>query len=195
MSYLGLFLYPFTLLVTILHEMGHALGALLTGGAVVSLKVAPDGSGLCTTAGGLAFVVIPVGYLGSVVFGNLMLYLGIKRPKLARSALFAFALALIGISFVWFGGITSLAITLGWGLVFLLIAYKLPKVSRLFFILAGVYSVVYVLRDYSGGPSSDLAVFASLTHLPATLWTYVWLGLAVLITFCNVFFFLRGKQK
>ena len=39
-------LYPFTLLVTYLHEFGHALGAILTGGKVNALQINSDGSRL-----------------------------------------------------------------------------------------------------------------------------------------------------
>ena len=38
-------LYPIHLLVTFLHELGHALGALITGGSVLALQVNEDGSG------------------------------------------------------------------------------------------------------------------------------------------------------
>lgn len=190
-----LILYPLTLLVTILHELGHACGALLTGGSVLSLKVAPNGSGLCTTMGGMALVVLPAGYLGSVVFGNLMLYLGVRRPKLSRLGLLVLGLVIMGVSFLWFGGLQSMIITFGWGFVLFMIAYKFPRIARVFFVLAGIYSVFYVLRDYAGGPSSDLNAFAGFTHVSASVWAYVWLGFALVITACNVFFFLRGKRK
>ena len=38
--------YPIRLFVTFVHEGGHALAAILTGGSVQSLTVAPDSSGL-----------------------------------------------------------------------------------------------------------------------------------------------------
>jgi len=44
-------LYPFKLLVTMLHEFGHAMGAIVTGGDVESIKINADGSGWCKTAG------------------------------------------------------------------------------------------------------------------------------------------------
>jgi hypothetical protein len=61
-------IYPFKLIVTILHETGHALGALLTGGIVDSIQINPDGSGWCKTGGGMHGVVLMGGYLGSAFF-------------------------------------------------------------------------------------------------------------------------------
>ena len=49
----ALILYPVTLLVTFLHEFGHAVGAIITGGEVMHLRVNPNGSGMTTTRGGL----------------------------------------------------------------------------------------------------------------------------------------------
>jgi Peptidase M50B-like len=39
-------LYPFRLLTTWVHECGHALMTILVGGRVMSIAIAPDGSGL-----------------------------------------------------------------------------------------------------------------------------------------------------
>jgi Zn-dependent oligopeptidase len=41
-SFGSLLLYPVTMLVTFLHEFGHALGAILTGGSVEGLQVNSD---------------------------------------------------------------------------------------------------------------------------------------------------------
>ena len=68
-SFGHLVLYPVTLLVTFLHEFGHALGALLTGGTVEGMQINPDGSGYTITRGGNQGVVLMGGYLGSAVLG------------------------------------------------------------------------------------------------------------------------------
>ncbi len=53
-----LLLYPVTMLVTFLHEFGHAMGAILTGGRVEGLQVNSDGSGYTTTLGGSPGIVL-----------------------------------------------------------------------------------------------------------------------------------------
>src|SRR6476660_10242520 len=70
--------YPIRLFVTFIHESSHALIAVLTGGSVQSLTISADTSGLTYSApsgwfGGL--LTSSAGYLGTTVFGVLMLFL------------------------------------------------------------------------------------------------------------------------
>jgi hypothetical protein len=84
--------YPFLIFSTFIHETAHAIAALLTGGQVESLIVRTDGSGLTSTRGGLRFFVSSAGYIGTTLFGALLLILSHKernvRPVLTGSALF-----------------------------------------------------------------------------------------------------------
>ena len=75
-SFGNLVLYPVVLMVTFLHEFGHALGALLTGGNVLELVINTDGSGYTKSQGGSAAIILMGGYLGSAILGNIMLYIG-----------------------------------------------------------------------------------------------------------------------
>lgn len=62
-------LYPFALFVTLLHETGHAIAAIATGGSVGDLQISPDLSGLTTIEGGMEALVAPAGYLGATLAG------------------------------------------------------------------------------------------------------------------------------
>src|SRR5215217_7406424 len=83
--------YPFRIFVTFIHEGGHALAAFVTGNAVHSLTVSPDGSGLVySTDTGLlsSMFVSSAGYLGAMSFGALLLWL-VRRRVNARVVLAA----------------------------------------------------------------------------------------------------------
>ncbi|MEP7286387.1 MAG: M50 family metallopeptidase [Chloroflexota bacterium] len=67
-------LYPFRLLVTFVHETGHGLTAVITGGRFENFVVFDNGSGVATTRGGNPFFVIQMGYLGAALFGATLLY-------------------------------------------------------------------------------------------------------------------------
>ena len=67
-------LFPFRLLVTFVHETGHGLAALISGGRFLGFVVYENGSGLATTAGGNPLLVLPMGYLGAALFGSALLY-------------------------------------------------------------------------------------------------------------------------
>jgi len=73
--------YPFRLFVTMIHEMGHGLGALLTGGDFVRFEVTSRGAGLAYTSGGSRAVVIQAGYVGTALFGALLLILTHRAPR------------------------------------------------------------------------------------------------------------------
>jgi hypothetical protein len=73
---------PFRLFVTMIHELGHGLAAVLTGGRFVRFEVTKRGAGLAYTAGGWRFAVIQAGYLGTAIFGAILLILThrVKNP-------------------------------------------------------------------------------------------------------------------
>ncbi len=67
---LRLVLYPLTLFNTHVHELCHAIAALLTGGVPEHILVSADGSGVTPVRGGLMLVVASAGYVGSAVVGG-----------------------------------------------------------------------------------------------------------------------------
>src|SRR5215208_96357 len=96
--------YPFRIFVTFIHEGGHALAALLTGGSVHSLTVSVDGSGeVYSASGGVVsrLFVSSAGYLGAMTFGALLLWLVRLRVK-ARAVLAASGVLILLLT-VFFG--------------------------------------------------------------------------------------------
>ncbi|MDD3146729.1 MAG: M50 family metallopeptidase, partial [Candidatus Riflebacteria bacterium] len=58
---------PIKYLTVFFHELSHGLAAVLTGGSIVRIEVNANLGGVCWTAGGIRFIVISAGYLGSLV--------------------------------------------------------------------------------------------------------------------------------
>src|SRR5215831_11661491 len=89
--------YPFQLFTTFVHEISHAITALITGGQIAgrSLTVRWDGSGEVYTAGGIQFLISSAGYVGSTLFGCLLMMIA-KKPRLAKPALLLTALTIAG---------------------------------------------------------------------------------------------------
>ncbi|HKP72037.1 MAG TPA: M50 family metallopeptidase, partial [Pyrinomonadaceae bacterium] len=106
LPYTSILTYPFRLFVTFIHEGGHALAAILTGNSVRSLSVAVDASGLTETisqADGSffsRFFISSAGYLGSIAFGALLLWLVRHRVK-ARAVLVGSAAIILGLTVVF----------------------------------------------------------------------------------------------
>jgi len=81
---LDFLVYPFRLFVSYVHEAGHGIMAMLSGGRVVGFRIFADGSGLATTQGGSRLLILPAGYLGAAFFGAVLFYI-VNRYHAARS--------------------------------------------------------------------------------------------------------------
>ena len=70
---------PVKIMVVLFHELSHGLMALATGGKVLNIVVTWEEGGFCETEGGIAALIVSAGYLGSMFFGGLLLYLSRLR--------------------------------------------------------------------------------------------------------------------
>ncbi|MBN1991501.1 MAG: M50 family metallopeptidase [Anaerolineae bacterium] len=191
--------YPFRLLLTIVHELGHGLAALLTGGEFIRFVVHPNGAGLATTAGGWRFVVIPAGYLGVALFGALLILLG-RSYRWGRLALGVIGAGMIFLSlrygvpsifsaYVLSGILTTLSGFIFGGL-FLGVSFKAPPGGIIFLLhLIAIQAVLTAFSDLFGliglsahffsTPENDAQAMAQLTHIPAIVWAVLWAIVAV----------------
>lgn len=91
-------LTPLRLLQVLVHEFGHALATVITGGQVHELVINMDGSGHVMSSGGLRPLIVMSGYLGSAFFGSVAFYFnnryqwGAIVPIVLGGVMVAFAL-------------------------------------------------------------------------------------------------------
>ncbi len=175
------FVYPFRVFVVFLHEISHAIAAVATGGRVIWIGISPVEGGVCVTRGGLAFLVLNAGYLGSLLFGALFLLLG-SRPRRAPQVLgligaFTLLAALLYVR-TWFGFVYCLLA----GLALLIVATKAPPTaSEILLAAIGSMSVLYAIADIASdvilrhSGASDASALARLTGLPAVAWGVLWI--------------------
>lgn len=156
--------YPIRLFVTFIHEGGHALVAVLTGGSVQSLTIGADGSGLVYSAhsGTLGqLLTSSAGYLGTTVFGVVMLFL-IRRSVSPHKILFA-AGAFVGLMTIIFGILSP---------IFNFLSLQVAFSSVLFTIVAGlllsaalIASAIYGNQRFANFAVAFLAVQCLLNAL------------------------------
>lgn len=179
-------LYPVTLLVTFLHEIGHALGALCTGGTVEGLQINSDGSGYTITRGGSQGIVLMGGYLGSAILGNILFRIGARHRQITHHTLLVLAGLMILVGLIWFESFSSTALLWGFGILLGFIALKTNWDQDVLMFL-GLAAVLYIIQDFNVGPQSDLAMYEQVVGLfPAQIWMYIWLGLAGALFFWNI---------
>ena len=188
-------MYPIRLLVTFLHEFGHAFGALITGGDVLNLQVNADGSGYTTTRGGSRAIVLLGGYIGSAIFGNLLLYIGTRLEKAANITLLVLSGIMIISAFFWFNSLFTTGLLVGFAIVLSLIATKTNFASDVLMFL-GLTSILYIIQDFNVGPRSDLNAYAELfVFPPAEVWMYIWLAVAVILFVFNIRMIFKNAAK
>ena len=192
LPYAAFLTYPIRLLVTFLHEGGHALAALATGGAVTGMAVYPDGSGVTYTQGGWRLAILPAGYLGATVYGAGLLAL-LRRRLTGRTLLMITAVS-VGLLTLLFVRPWANLFGFGWGVVLttalVLAGLKLsPKAAGATAGFLGVQCALNALFDLrtllqlswghpAGGPRTDAAQMAGIIPLPAVIWALLWIGLS-----------------
>lgn len=173
--------------VTIAHEGGHALVALLTGRKLRGIRLEFDTSGLTLSAGrptgpGMMFTLL-AGYIAPslVGLGGAWLLGGNRITLLLWLAVVLLLLMLINIRNVF--GAVSVLVT--GAIVFAVSWYATPQVQAAFayvgvwFLLIGGVRPVFELQKLRGRgrmPESDADQLAGITHVPALFWVGVFLA-------------------
>lgn len=188
---------PFRLLSTWVHELGHGLGAIISGGSFEQMIITPRFSGLAHTFSGgdlERVVVLLSGLLGPAIAGGLMLILT-RRFGRSRPALLILAAALFATLILWAGDNFTRISVLGFGIVVSLIAVKASPLIRsasahviaLAFCLNAVADFSYFFMNSSNleinGGKSDTTALADIIGGPHIFWAIVPSLLSILILF------------
>ena len=170
--------------ITIAHEGGHALVAVLTGRRLRGIRLHSDTSGLTLSAGrpsgpGMVFTLL-AGYIAPslVGLGGAWL-LGGNRITLLLWIAVALLLAMLVMIRNVFGAVSIVVTT---AVVLAVSWYASPQVQAAFayagvwfLLIGGVRPVGELQRSRRRGqlPDSDADQLAGVTHLPALLWVAV----------------------
>jgi hypothetical protein len=194
-------LYPFRLFVTFVHESGHALAGLLTGGRVGGMTVFADGSGVTLTSGGSRLLILPMGYVGAALFGAALFYVTNTVPY-PRTISLALAV-LLGAITLLYTSFLSTAWLVGLGFALALLAlwrYADRSVNLLALdvlaMITGLNAVLDLvgLITYSGASlgsvRNDAAAFSAeiAPIVPPVLWAVLWALIAVALLGAAVYF-------
>jgi len=198
---LGFVLYPVRLFVTFVHESGHGLAAILSGGRFDHFVIFPDGAGEALTAGGSPLLILPAGYLGAALFGALLFYVANTVP-FPRTISLVLAILLAAITLL-FTAILSTAWLVGLGSALVLLAlwrYADRSVNLLVLdvlaILTGLDAVldlfaIIIHPDASlGATLNDAAAFSRAVApiIPGVVWAILWALIAVVMLGAAVYF-------
>lgn len=185
-SFGNFILYPVTLLVAFLHEFGHALGAILTGGSVSSMQISPDGSGYTVTRGGNQGIVLMGGYLGSALLGNVLFRIGARHNSFTRFTLLVLACLMVLAGVLWFESWGSTAILFVFAGLLFVVARNTDWGQDVLMFL-GLAAVLYIIQDFRVGPQSDLVMYEQIVGIfSSQIWMYIWLSVAAALFYLNI---------
>ncbi|NJN67300.1 MAG: M50 family metallopeptidase [Chloroflexaceae bacterium] len=187
-AWAGWLFYPFHVFGTFVHELGHGFAAMATGGRFLQFVVRPDLSGTATTAGGVRWVVVSAGYLGSALFGGVLLIIsawGVSARRVLVGLGAALALVCLWYARNLFGFAAGLLMAAGlmvagrrlddrWAsglLLFLAVHSMLDALDSLFDLVK--------LSTHHRHVLTDAQTMAQYTMVPAVLWALLWCGLAI----------------
>lgn len=199
-------LWPVRLFVTFVHEAGHSVAALISGGEVIEFEVSPTGSGKATTAGGDPALILPAGYLGAALFGSALFFATSRYPKWTRGLSVFLGLSIIVLTLLYagqddFGNRTANVIGIGFGVALVALGWLAPRVINVFLlntlaILTGLNAVMdlsFLVRHADAGIGeimNDAAAFANAYTplLPASVIAFIWSAVAVFMLGAAVYF-------
>lgn len=181
----SLALYPFTLLATWFHEMGHGLTAILTGSSFDHLVIYGDGSGYAvsrTYGGRLTDALISAGGpMGPAIAGSLLI-VSSRTTASARLALELLGWALIVSTVIWVRSLVGWIALPGLGVIIIgLERFGRPSLHRIAVQILGVQACISVWQSFdylfsSGGQvggqmhRSDTAAISDALLLPYWAW-------------------------
>jgi hypothetical protein len=179
---------PIKYLTVFFHELSHGLAAVLTGGSIVRIEVSANLGGVCWTAGGIRFVVISAGYLGSLFWGSLIL-LGAVKTRYDQQITAGLGILLLAVTAIWVRNLEGIIICSLTGVGLLALAsYANEKICHQFLKFLGLTSCFYVLIDIKEDlidrsiKGSDAYKIAEMLYLPDWLVGVIWLLIAGFIT-------------
>lgn len=212
--------YPLQLFATFIHESSHALAALVTGNAVMSLTVSPDTSGAVWSqvSGISALFISSAGYLGTTAFGTALLA-WMRFGWSSRIALYASA-GLIAVMTVAFGflapfwnllaNVTFLSVVftvfsgavlaVGLAAVAKFAPLKWANFALAFLAVQCLLNAFFSLKDLffisaAGTQPTDAANMAMATGIPSLVWVGLWIIISLVMISVGVRLYAVSKGK
>jgi hypothetical protein len=178
--------YPLKIFVVLLHELSHAIAVWVTGGVVQQITLDPRQGGATFATGGSALVALSAGYLGSLLWGCLLVVVAYLKRVHAGWVIGAVGALVLELTVLYLRGGFAVVFGLLFGLGLLLAAWKLPELwNRRLVLVLGMTSCLYAVLDIKSDvldrPTlpSDAAMLAEVTGLPTLFWGAAWIAIAL----------------
>lgn len=195
-------LAPLSIFASILHELGHSVGAVMSGGEVSGFTLAPDCPCLyACTRGGSPFLILLGGNMFSISAAFLFVYIGrivSKMPEFILSTLiFMSLLMFLTVKLIDDENILSNTQVGIYVLLFVIFMLLKSGWAGTFLIVFGFLNLIHIVKDImTSGVLSDISRYEHLFPFIPTLWLVVlWLGIVGYVSFVLLFQISETKVK
>jgi hypothetical protein len=178
--------YPLKIFVVLLHEVSHAMVAVATGGSIERITLDPMQGGACHCPGGNAFLTLSAGYLGSLLWGGLMLSAAQAGRIKAEWVNGLIGGLVMGLTLLYVRNGFGFAFGLLFGLAMIAVSRKLGEgFNRPLLLTLGLTSALYAILDIKSDVldrpevRSDAFMLAEITGVPTLVWGVLWIGAAL----------------
>lgn len=192
-----LFVYPLKIFVVFMHEVSHGLAAVATGGRIVEIQINPQQGGYALTQGGSRFLTLTAGYLGSLLWGGLILLLA-ARTHFDKVISILIGIGMVAISIGYGESTFTYLFGIGFGIALVAIGFYLPEAFNDWVLrIIGVTSCLYAILDIKSDVldrsnlRSDARMLSEITGIPTEVWGVLWIIIAIALTLW--FLYLAGK--
>jgi len=179
--------YPLKMFVVLLHEASHALAALASGGLIERIVLDPREGGAAYARGGNSFLMLSAGYLGSLIWGLVLLWAARTKPARARQVVNALAIFVLAVAFAFIRGPFGFLFAAACGAALFVAARKLPQgglvvLLTMLGLTSALYAILDIRDDILRRPHlpSDAFMLSELTGVPTLVWGFAWGAFALL---------------
>ena len=181
-------IYPLKIFVVFLHEVSHGIAAVATGGSIAGIQISSNQGGVCQCGGGIRFITLTAGYLGSLSWGVAMLLVAQAKRIWHLVTLVGLGVLVLTVSLMYIDGGFGVTFGLLFGLALLGIAKYFPsEIQTMTLTMMGLTSCLYAVWDIKSdvidrpGIRSDASMLADLTGVPTVLWGVLWIGIGLAV--------------
>ncbi len=181
--------YPIQVFVVFLHEIGHGIAAIATGGRIDRITLNPRLGGACYCPGGNAFITLSAGYLGSLFFGVLIVEGGRRAGRNAHRVTAGIGVAVVLLTLLFVRSAFGLLFGIAFGAFLLVLAQRLSaEWNRGLLTVLGLTSCLYAILDIKSDVidrpylPSDAYMLAELTGVPTVVWGVLWITIALVVS-------------
>ncbi|OSM07157.1 hypothetical protein MAIT1_03924 [Magnetofaba australis IT-1] len=189
--------YPFSLMETYFHEMGHGLATLLTGGSITRIELNLNDSGMAYHRGGIGFIVTFCGYFGAALWGTMIYMVASSSSKTSARTMASLLALFVGATTVLYmrdpaswliGGMLT-------GLFVIAVKWSHAAIIKPFLQFCGIYVLITAIHsplNLFHAVGGDGHTLARMTLIPEIVWIAVWIALAFA---CLAFLWRKAGQE